>query len=115
MIFTPMRLTKAVNICLDLLQKVAERLTPREALDHQEKAAKFITAVRAYDDNTVNQMLREAMRGYLHASVLKDGMERYCGKFGIEADFSVMSETEAILFIARYRDKIVRRLKDEGV
>lgn len=115
MIFTPMRLTKAVNICFDLLQKVAERLTPKDALDHQNKAARFITAAKAYDEKTVNQMLRVAMQSYLHTSALKEGMERYCGKFGIEADFSAMSETEAILFIARQGDKIARRLKEEGV
>lgn len=114
-LFSRTRLKRAVQECLSLLQKISQELLPDSHPEQGRYERDFMDAVNNYDDARVNKLIDESFQYYCDESNILTGLEKYCQKFGITADFFSISNEEMIQSIAGHKEKIAQRLKKEGV
>lgn len=104
-LMTATRLTKAVYSCPDVLERLAQRMPSTFLRD----------AVTRYDTNAVSSILEKEMCRLLGTDNLSWGLQRFCQRFGIKDDLSLMDDIDRILLIDQHRQEIDETLKNAGV
>lgn len=114
-IFPDILLTAAVAMCHDQFEIIARKLRPATHPDHEKVRRGFMDAVDHYQEQQVENYLREAICYYTGASAPRTGLQNFCDKFGLDTENSCITILDYVQFVAAHKEEISDQLSRAGL